>query len=74
LYNARIGDFGMNVALRYTGLPTSGGSRGTMTYMTPEIIDDDDSAHTQIDNAYIPTRKSDIFASSVLIWEVRSQS
>jgi hypothetical protein len=47
-----------------------------MAYMAPEIIDDDrdDSTHTQIDNAYIPTRESDIFATSVLIWEVRCQS
>jgi serine/threonine protein kinase len=67
-HNARIADFGVSVATQDTGLPTLAGSRGTAAYKAPETVDngDDETA------TYLPTCASDVYATVVLIWEVRS--
>jgi hypothetical protein len=54
------------VAAQQTGLPTQPGSRGTAAYKAPETIDIGDD-----DVSYLPTCASDVFATVVLIWEVR---
>jgi hypothetical protein len=54
------------VAAQQTGLPTQPGSRGTAAYKAPETIDIGDD-----DVTYLSTCSSDVFATVVLIWEVR---
>jgi serine/threonine protein kinase len=67
-YNARICDFGVSVTSHQTGLATQPGSRGTAAYKAPETIDwgEDDAA------TYLPTCASDVYATTVHIWEVRA--
>jgi serine/threonine protein kinase len=57
----------VTVPIQFTGVHTQPGSRGTVAYKAPELIDDgmDDAPWTGL-----PTRESDIFAMGVLIWEV----
>jgi serine/threonine protein kinase len=67
--HARIADFGVAVASHYTGLPTQPGSRGTAAYKAPECIDTGEEDETTA--TFLPTPASDVYATAVLIWEVR---
>jgi serine/threonine protein kinase len=79
--HARIADFGTNVVLQYTGVVTTSGSKGTVEYKAPEIIEAESQDVEDLDKekmkklklAQLPTRESDVYATSVLIWEVSCQ-
>ena len=66
--NARIADFGLaTVSSASINFTATASMRGTLRWMSPELLDLDESADLETGR---PTPAADIYALAMVMWEV----